>query len=142
MQRQYKGQILDIRYSCLTGRAVWLHTGPSKGAVWTAYSRACSREVERMRNWREMTAERKSNVMRLLNDCLAGQPLMEELPPEKKAAVKELLEVAKNRECDREFYEHVMEERKRREEDHQIRLQMRERENNERNGNREDKSGE
>jgi len=125
MRRQYKGQLIDIRYSCLTGRAVWIHTGPTGAALRVAYCRACSQEVERINNWHETTDGRRSNVMRLLNDCLAGMSIMEDLPQEKKAAVRALLDIANNRDCDRDFYDHVMEERRLREEDRKIRHQVR-----------------
>ena len=125
MRRQYKGQLIDIRYSCLTGRAVWIHTGPTGVALRVAYCRACSQEVERISNWHETTDGRRSNVMRLLNDCLAGMSIMEDLPQEKKAAVRALLDIANNRALDRDFYDHVMEERRLREEDRKMRQQVR-----------------
>ena len=59
--------------------------------------------------------------------------LTSELTPEQKQAAKELQAMAKKEPpCDREFYNHIMEERRRRKEDREIRRKMREREEKER----------
>lgn len=121
--------ILIIRKSCLTGKAVWIYRGPSKQASWKAYWRACCREEERVRNWPQTAARRKENILRLLSDCMSGLPLTGELPPEKEAAARQLLAISKKGiPCRSEFYEHFMEERRRRAEDLEIHRQMRERE--------------
>lgn len=114
--------VIVIRRSCLTGKVVWIYKGSSKGAAYTAYCRACKREVERMRRWGETTAERRANILRVLNDFLADIPLNAKLSPEQKAAVKKLQQLSKEDiACHREFYEHIMEERRRRREANYIR---------------------
>lgn len=114
--------VIVIRRSCLTGKVVWVYKGPNKRAANTAYCRACKREVERVRHWGETAAERRANILRVLNDYLADIPLNAKLSPEQKAAVKKLQQLSKEDiACHREFYEHIMEERRRRREDQNIR---------------------
>lgn len=129
MPNFHLGDIVVIRKSCITGKAVWIYQGPSKKASWDAYWRACRREEERVRNWPQTAARRKENIMRLLNDCMADLPLTGELPPNQEAAARQLLSISKKGiPCRSDFYEHFTEERRRREEDRKIRQQMRERE--------------
>lgn len=118
-----------IRYSCITGKPVWVYWAPSKGAAWTAYSRACKREAEVVRRAPEVAAQRKANIKALLSRCLESLPIGAELTPRQQAAAKELLALAEMEiPFSREFYDHVVEERRRRAEDAEIRRQMRERE--------------
>lgn len=102
-----------IQYSCITGKAVWLcHTLPYKSR-WKAYKTACLHEVERVRNWGQTMAVRKANILRLLSDCTAHLPVSGELPPEKKAAARQLHQIAEQQpECYRMFYDHILEERR------------------------------
>lgn len=120
----------DIRRSCLTGEVVWIYTGPSKAAAWIAYKRACQREVERVRQWCDTVARRKKSILAFLNSCMAGIPITDELPPEKKEAARQLLALSKqNIPCHRSFYDHIIEEQRRKAEDREIRRKMRERDN-------------
>lgn len=113
MKKDYN--ILQILRSCITGTAVWIYRGPSREAARKAYWRACRREAERVRGMAARAAQRKANIMRLLNDCLAGQPITADLPPEKRAAARRLLAIADEKPVARsEFYNHFMEERRRR----------------------------
>ena len=94
-----------------------------------AYQRACKKEIERMRNWSERMAQRTARITRFLTDLLADKPIDAELTPEQQEAAKELQAISKKQLEDRsEFYDHIMEERRRREEDREIRRKMRERE--------------
>lgn len=123
-------KITIILKSCLTGKAVWIYRGPSRTAAQKAYCRACHKEVERVRRWTEEAERRKSNIMRVLTELTAGMPATAELPPEKRQLAKQLLSLSeKTIPAGSAFYEHIMEERRRREADRQIRRQMREREN-------------
>lgn len=118
-----------IRRSCLTGKAVWLYQGLTKTASNMAYCRACKREIERVKNWAEKIERRKSNILRLMNDCLAGLPLTAELTDTQKSAVLLLKKTSNERlVCDSDFYEHILTQKTRREEDAKIRRQMRMRE--------------
>lgn len=66
--------------------------------------------------------------MRLLNECIEAVPLTGDMPPAQKTAVRQLLKLSKEDiACHREFYEHIIEERRRRKEDKEIRNKMRER---------------
>lgn len=106
---------LIIRYSCLTGKAVWIYNAPSNGAMWTAYWRARRSEVERVRNWSQTVALRKANILRLLSDCTASLPVTGDLPPGKREAALRLRQVAEApKACHRDFYNHLMEEQRRR----------------------------
>lgn len=100
-----------IRYSCLTGKAVWLNTPPTKDAMWKAYQRARTSEFQRIRDWDEKAEQRKSNILRLLDACTVS---MEKNPtPEKRDAANRLRRMAETpMVCDRAFYDHLVEELK------------------------------
>lgn len=109
LKEHQKHNVVKILKSCITGKAIWIYMGPSMTACRKAYARACQKEVERIRHIGELTARRKANIMQLLNDCLAGQPIDKELPPEKKAAAKRLIAIAEQDAfTDRDFYDHIM----------------------------------
>lgn len=119
-----------ILKSCLTGKAVWIYRGPSRNAARLAYWRACRKEVERVRRWTEAAERRRANIMRILTELTAGMPAIAELPPEKRQLAKQLLSLSEKKiPAGGAFYDHIMEEQRRREEDRRIRRQMREREN-------------
>lgn len=114
--------------SCLTGQVVWIYRGASKRSADSTYCRACQCEVERVRHWSRIAARRKANILRLLSECMAGMAIDGVMTPEQKAAAKRLTSMAEDPGCYREFYDHIMEERRRRARDKKIRQQMRERE--------------
>ena len=125
--------IVEIRRSCITGKVVWVYRGRTKAAAHVAYWRACKAEIERVKQWPEIMARRRAWILKILNDAMANLPIDAELTPEQKQAAKELQAMAKKEPpCDREFYNHIMEERRRRKEDKEIRRKMREREEKER----------
>lgn len=129
MDQLTKHNVTIIRYSCLTGKAVWIYQGLSRHGGRQAYLMAWKKELERVKNWREHVMKRKATIMKILNDCMANQPITGELSPEKQAAARTLLKLAETEpECYRGFYDHIIEERRRRAEDAEIRRQMRERE--------------
>ena len=113
--------------SCLTGRAVWIYRGPSKNASQSAYWRACKYEVERFKRWSKHVARRKANIQRLLTDCTAGIDIAGTMTPEQKAAARRLASLSEDPAFNREFYDHVVEERRRMERDRKIRRKMRSR---------------
>jgi len=129
MQNRRTHKVTIIRYSCLTGKALWVYRGPSKRAAAAAYCRACQKEVERVNRWSDTMQRRKSNIMRMLNNLTASVPIDGELSPEREAAARQLLSMAQAKvTCYMEFYEHIMEERRRRAETREIHRQMRDRE--------------
>jgi len=118
-------KVIVIRRSCLTGKVIWVYRGPSKGAANKAYIRACHKEVERVRNWDKIVARRQTVLARTLADMLAQVPVDSALTPEQQDAAKELQRIAHEKlEVNLDFYNHIMEERRRREEDKKIRRKM------------------
>ena len=118
-----------ILRSCLNGNAIWIYRGPSKESARIAYWRACRKELERKKNWAERAARRRANIARMLSECTAELALDANLTPEQAAAAKQLQSIAgKGADFQSDFYDHFMEERRRREEDREIRRKMRERE--------------
>lgn len=103
-----------IRRSCLTGRAVWIYRGPSEHAADESYRRACIREIERVRHFSDMAATRTRNISRLLNDCMDGIPFTAELTPQQREAAEQLHSLMSRGAYVSEFYEHIVEERRRR----------------------------
>jgi hypothetical protein len=129
MEKIRRYNVTMIRRSCITGKIVWVYRGMSKNAGWVAYHRVCKKELERVKHLPEMEAEYKAQILKLLNDCMANLPINAELTPDQKAAAKKLLKMADEMPpYDMEFYNHIVEERRRREEDKRIRQKMRERE--------------
>lgn len=117
-----------IKYSCITGRAVWFYQGPSLAAAQKAYQRACKKEIERVRHLADEIAQRKASILGFLNKCLEHLGVDEELTPRQKAAAKMIVAMADEPKVpDTAFYDHIMELRRRREEDRRIRQRMRER---------------
>ena len=107
--------ITVIRRSCLTGKVVWIYRGQSEHAAVEAYRRACQREVERFRNWSEKAADRMQNITRLLNDCLQNIPFTAELTPRQRESAQLLRDIGSSQlGYQADFYEHIMEERRRR----------------------------
>ena len=114
--------------SCITGQVVWIYRGASYEASRVAYWRACQKEIARVKAWPSYVARQRRAIRRLLAECQANIPLTAEMTPEQKRAAQRLQDMARAPQpCDREFYNHIMEERRRKAEDHEIRRRMRER---------------
>lgn len=120
-----------IRYSCITGKAVWLYRGQSHEGARKAYQRAAKKEQTRARwAWGRMVSERQKNIKHLLDECLAAMPIMGDMTKEQRDAVKQLKNAAEQvPERYSDFYRHLAGERRRREADREIRRKMKEREN-------------
>lgn len=102
-----------LRRSLLTGNAVWIGHERSYKAEWEAYKTACLNEINRMRQWPSMMKRRKRNILRLISEVSAKLPILGEIPPEKREALKVLAQVAENeppRQSD--FYDHIKEEKR------------------------------
>jgi hypothetical protein len=120
-----------IRKSSITGRAVWIGKFLTKGAVRAAYHRACVKERERIKNWGDKIERRRRNIMHLLNDCLDRVGFTQQLTREQRAAARQLQKMAnENIVCDTQFYDHIVEDSRRREEIHRFRKKERENANN------------
>ena len=112
-----KPAFTKIVYSCLTGVPVWLYRGSSENGCHLAYWRACKAEVERVKNWSKTVAARRAEIKKLLDNCVAALPINVELTKEQKTAIKKLQAmIAEPQPCDKEFYNHIMEEARRRNE--------------------------
>ena len=121
--------ILAIRKSCITGNVVWVYNAPTYGAARVAYKRACDKELERVKHLTKVRAERKKYILHVINEFIADMNPMEPLTPEQVEGIKMLRRLAEELiATDLEFYEHIVEERRRRAEDTRIRQEMRERE--------------
>lgn len=111
-----------IRRSCLTGKIIWVYHGITKTAERLAYFRACKREMNRVRGWKERLDKRRRNLKRLLSDSSSGIPITDELTPEQRCAAQHLNDIGRQSSSQHsEFYEHIVEEKKRRDEDLQFR---------------------
>lgn len=126
MSRKRK-TVIVIRRSCITGKVVWVYRGKSRGAAYVAYHRACRMEVQRVRHWSETAAERRARILGMLNEWLEDLGITDTLTPEQAVAARQIQELAnEDIACDREFYEHIMEERRRRAEIRKFRKEERE----------------
>lgn len=107
-----------IRRSCLTGAAVWVIQGRSRGTDRIRYWRVCRKEIQRVARWRETIEARKANIARMISGLTANMPALGYIPPAAEEALKVLRRMAdKEPENDLTFYNHIMEERRRRKED-------------------------
>ncbi len=114
MTKRKERVIRIIRRSCLTGKVVWIRHHMSYKAEWAAYRRACQREIERVQGWCAISARRKANIQKLLDELTASMPIDSELSPEKKDAARRIAAIANTPlRCHRDFYDHIMEERRR-----------------------------
>ena len=129
--------VVIIRKSCLTGKPVWIYEGPSEGAARNAYWRACKKEISLVRNWGDHTERIRSSISHFLTELTSRFSLTDEMTPEQKEGARKLQKMMEEEDvCYREFYDHIMEERRRRMEDREIRRKMRERAEQEKNQNR------
>ena len=88
--------ITAIGYSCVTGQAVWIYTGPTKVAVKQAYYRTVQRERKRRRQWEKVQRQRSANISRLLDECIAAMPIMGDLTPRQREAIRTLRSMTDN----------------------------------------------
>lgn len=138
MNKKGKHIKVFIRRSCITGKVIWVYRGVKTGE-YLAYWRACRKELQRFKMWAERLDRRRRNMTRLLSDSSSRIPITEEMTPEQREAARQLHELSvADVKPDREFYDHIIEERRRREEDREIRRQMREREALERESREQD----
>ncbi len=125
------GSVIVIRKSCLTGKVVWIYKGKNRHAARTAYYRACREEARRTRKEKETKAQRRKNILKVLEDCLDEIPITEALTPKQVEAARQMRNISnEDIGSHREFFEHIMEERRRRKQDMKIRQQMKLRNNN------------
>lgn len=108
-------KVTVIRYSCVTGQAVWLYRGQSHGAMHKAYQRVRRREIALERRWPRMMERRRASILFLLNECLAAMPLLGKPTKEQREAAKTLQYLVDNPpKYYSGFYNHIRAERRRR----------------------------
>ncbi len=87
---------ITIKYSCITGQAVWLYTGPTKKAMLRQYYRTVERERKRERQWPKVQQRWRENITRLLDDCIGSLPIMADLTKSQREAIRTLRTMADN----------------------------------------------
>lgn len=128
---KHRKLITIIKRSCITGKVVWIYQGVSREAARIAYWRACKKELEKMKHWTEQMADRKrmvGAVMGMLSCSSSSSVFDDHMTDEQRQAARELAKLRKEEPAlDTGFYEHIMEERRQRKQDSEIRREMRER---------------
>lgn len=118
MVSKQDSKVIIIKRSCLTGRIVWVYQGPSEVAARKAYWRACKKEVRRIRTWMKRMSRRKKLLMSIIthdDSSSSSSTILKKLNPEQRKAARKIMQLAKNEpQPDREFYNHIVEEAKRR----------------------------
>lgn len=106
-----------VRRSCITGKIVWVYRGISHAAAMEAYKRARKKEIRRVRMWMQEVNKRRRGIGQFIAKCTESMPLTAEMTPEQMEAARELQRMEKDEyPCHREFYEHIVEEARRRNE--------------------------
>lgn len=108
---------IHVVRSCITGNVVWLYRGKSRAGAMRAYWIACKKELELMKKMPEIIAQRRESILKFLAALQASLPIDAELTEQQKAAAKTIRAIAaKDMKVDTEFYEHILEEARRRNE--------------------------
>lgn len=107
-----------IKRSCITGKVVWIYQGVSHNAGRHAYWKACKAEIRRIRQWTARMAARQRALMQVVglgDSSSSSSDIYEGMTPEQQAAVKEISKMSHQPPPpDREFYNHIVEESRRR----------------------------
>ena len=102
-----------IKRSDTTGRAVWLYQGSSKEGARKAYERVRRKEISRVRWWKNRMKRRTKAILTFLEKLVEALPMMGEISPEKKKAIRDLQRLAENPPpCDTDLYNQARRERK------------------------------
>ena len=114
MVTKRKHKVIRILHrSCLTDQPVWLSPQRSRQAEAKAYKRACKHEIERIKGWGKRIEQRKGNILHLLSDLMANIPIFASVAEEQAEAAKQLNAIAeKSPLCYRDFYNHIMERKR------------------------------
>lgn len=117
MPKPLKRRIIKtIRKSALTGKAVWLSHERTYKTGWKAYRFACRKEAMRISRWAYTVARRRKNITRLLAKLTESLPILGDIPREQRDAAKALMQMADNEPPKQsDFYDHICEERRQRE---------------------------
>lgn len=112
-------KVTVIRYSCVTGQAVWLYVGQTKKAARRHYYRVVQYERKRQRQWPKVQRQRSANITRLLDDCIAAMPIVGDLSREQREAIRTLRTMADN---PPEFVSPLLEHDRERRHQHRLKL--------------------
>lgn len=118
MVNKQNGNVLIVKRSCLTGRIVWVYRGTSEDAARKAYWRACKKEIRHIRDWAKKMSRRRKILLSIVThgDCNSvSSSVFNQMSSEKRRLARRIMQLAKDvPQPDREFYDHVVEEAKRR----------------------------
>lgn len=118
MVSKQDSKVIIIKRSCLTGRIVWAYRGDSEEGARKAYWRACKKEVRRVRNWMKKMSRRRRMLLRLVthsDSSTVSSSIYKKMTPEQRKAARKIVKLANTEpQPDREFYNHIIEEAKRR----------------------------
>ena len=105
--------VIVIKRSSTTGRAVWLYQGSSKEGARKAYERVRRKEISRVRWWKNRMKRRANAILTFLEKLVETLPMMGVISPEKKKAIRDLQRLAENPPpCDTDLYNQARRERK------------------------------
>lgn len=105
--------VIVIKRSSTTGRAVWLYQGSSKEGARKAYERVRRKEISRVRWWKNRMKRRANAILTFLEKLVEALPMMGVISPEKKKAIRDLQRLAENPPpCDTDLYNQARRERK------------------------------
>lgn len=111
-------KVVVLKRSCLTGRIVWAYQGNSEEGARKAYWRACKKEVRRVRNWMQRMARRRRQLLRIIthsDSSSVSSSMLKSMNPQQREAARKIIQLAKKEPpMDRAFYDHIIEEAKRR----------------------------
>lgn len=118
MVNKENGKVLVVKRSCLTGRIVWMYRGASEEAARKAYWRACKKEIRRVRDWAKKMSRRRRLLLSIVmhnDNSSVSSSAFNQMSCEKRKLARRVMQIAKDvPQPDREFYDHVIEEAKRR----------------------------
>lgn len=110
-----KKNVIIIRRSCLTGKAVWLFRSKSRRAAASAYCLAKKMEYRQQKRWPDRVRQWQEWMLDALNDWLRGLPVTQELTAEQIRHVRAIQAIVKEDiPRDRDFYSHIITEARRR----------------------------
>lgn len=111
-------KVIVIKRSLLTGKIVWVYRGTSYEGARKAYWRACKKEVRRVRQWSQLMLKRKKSLLRLIthsDSSSVSSSTLRKMSPRQRKLAREIIKMAETPPpmC-RDFYDHIMEEYRRR----------------------------
>lgn len=110
-----KKNVIVIRRSCLTGKAVWLFRSKSRRAADSAYCLAKKMEHRQQKRWPERVKQFQKWMLGALDDWLGGLPVTQELTAEQVRHIRAIQAIAREDiPRDRDFYNHTLAETRRR----------------------------